>query len=123
MTELFYAGLIIEITGIIGIGIGIFDLLSKKEKPRGFGNLTVHFKVKDVLSYNHAVGKLWLVVGILICLDGALLLLKDPEKLSVFVALSAVAIYTIASIYYVMVIEKKYSVKPSEKELWKDVKK
>lgn len=44
MNELSYAGIIVIITGIIGICIGIFDLVSKKEKPRGFGNLTVHFK-------------------------------------------------------------------------------
>ena len=56
MNELFYAGIIVIITGIVGICIGIFDLVSKKEKPRGFGNLTVHFKVKDVIAYNHAVG-------------------------------------------------------------------
>lgn len=123
MTELFYAGLIIEITGIIGIGIGIFDLLSKKKKPRGFGNLTVHFKVKDVLAYNKDVGKLWIAVGALICLDGVLLLFDNPESRSVFVALAAVAVYTLASVYYVMVIEKKHILKPDEEELWKDVKK
>lgn len=119
MNELFYAGIIVIITGIVGICIGIFDLVSKKEKPRGFGNLTVHFKVKDVIAYNHAVGKLWLITGLLICLDGALLLLPDPETRSVFVALTALAIYTISSVCYVMIIEKKYGIQSGENKYGK----
>ena len=31
MSELFYAGIIVILTGIIGICIGIFDLVCKKE--------------------------------------------------------------------------------------------
>lgn len=123
MTELYYAGLIIEITGFVGIAIGLFECLTHSKTAFGYGRYKAPFKPIDVRAYNKAVGKLWLVTGTLVCLDGLLLLTENPEKKSVFVALSIVAIYTLGAIYYVLVIQTKHSVDPKDRDLWKDVKK
>lgn len=124
MIDVYYAGIVIEITGLIGICIGIFDLLSRKEKPRGYGNLKVRFKVKDILPYNHAVGKLWLTTGILVCLDGGLLLiLPHPENYASYVAIAALILYILGSVYYVLVIEQKYSVPEGKNKSCKTTRK
>ncbi len=108
MKNLFTAGLIIIATGIVGIAIGIYDCLTTKNKAYGFGNRKPFVQVQDIRSFNRAVGKLWIVIGLLICLDGAILLLPNPESKAYLVAFSAIFLYVCGSIYYVMVIENKY---------------
>ncbi len=121
MENLYYAAWIIIATGIIGIGIGIFDILSKPTKARGFGTKTSFAKVTNIKEFNQKVGILWIIVGILIMLDGSILLFNDPEEKTLLVGILAVLIYTIASIVYVIGIEGKYRVEDRQKT-WKEVK-
>ena len=96
------------IIGVALIGLGIYSYLSKKEVPFGFWANAETFPVKDVPAYNRAVGKLWLVYGIVFILLGTPLLSGQNSALIIFSILGMMAEAIAAMVIYVTVIETKY---------------
>lgn len=123
MEEISYAAILIELTGIVSAFLGLFILLSKNKKQTAYGYSSFHaaYEVTDLKAYNKAVGKLWLVSGILVCILGTVLLLVG-DHIAVWIAIAAIAVYVGGSTYYVTSITKRFRKEPSHDELWKDVK-
>lgn len=121
MTELSYAAVLIELTGIVSAGLGIFCRTSKRQTAWGYGSIRAPFEVTDLKAYNRAVGGIWLTTGILTCLLGILLIFLGSGY-AVFVALAAIAVYTGGSAYYVLSVTKRFRRRKSHEELWKDVR-
>jgi len=98
------------IWGIMGFGfiiLGIYDCFSKKEKPFGFWANAETVSVKDVKKYNRALGKLWIVFGILFTLLGLPLLAEDSAWIILSI-LGCLPLCIGAMIVYTLGIEKKY---------------
>lgn len=121
MTELSYAAILVELTGIVSVFLGVYIQLSKKDIAYGFGSSRAPFEVTDRKAYNKEVGMLWLYCGIAVCLLGVLLMVAG-DGIAIFVALAAVAVYVAGSARYVLTITKKYRKVKDHDELWKDVK-
>ena len=110
MGEGLMAFIIWAILGVFFIVMGIYDILSKKEKPFGFWANAKVGTVEDVKSYNRALGILWCVYGSLFILIG-LPLLKLEEQNSALViipVLGAMFISIVAMAVYTVGIESKY---------------
>lgn len=103
------AFLLWSLFGAAFIILGIYDLRSKKASAFGFWANADVFPVKDVSAYNKALGKLWIVFGIVFILLGTPFLFMKHNALSLILpllgsmgeAIAAMAVYT-------TVIEKKY---------------
>lgn len=122
MTELSFAAILVELTGLISAGLGIFCRTSRRNTAWGFGSIRAPFEVTDLKAYNRAVGNIWLACGIITCLLGGLLVLFGSGP-AVFVAIAAFAAYTGGSAYYVLSVTPKYRKRKSHEELWKDAEK
>ena len=122
MTELSYAAILVELTGLVSLFLGFYILHSKQDIAYSFGSARAPFEVNDLKAYNKEVGMLWLTCGIAVCLLGLLLVLFG-DGIAIFVALAAVAVYVAGSARYVLTITKKYRKYKDHDELWKDVKK
>lgn len=94
--------------GVLFIGLGIHAFLSKKEVPLGFWANAETFPVRDVKGYNRAVGKLWLVFGVVFILLGTPLLSGQNSPWILLSILGMMAEVIAAMVVYVTVIEKKY---------------
>lgn len=97
------------VVGVAIIGIGIWDLFSKKAV--GFWANADTLPVKDVKGYNRATGRLFMAYGAIFILLGLPLL---GGQNSPFILLTAVGVMfeTIATMaIYTLVIEKKYGEK------------
>ncbi len=93
--------------GMLFAGIGIFAFFAKKAM-RFWANAEM-FPVEDVKGYNRAVGKLWLVYGIVFILLGLPLLAGQNTPLILLVTVPGAVIGTIVVMcVYTLVIEKKY---------------
>lgn len=96
------------IVGFIFIGLGIYDILSKKAKPFGFWANAEVAPVKDVKAYNRALGKLWCVYGVVFMLLG-IPLLPGQNSAGVIITILGTLFEAIAAmVVYVTVIEPKY---------------
>lgn len=102
------AFIIWSIVGIVFIGMGIYDMCSKKEKPFGFWANAETLPVEDVRGYNKALGKLWCAFGVGFILIGLPLLLGQNSPWVIISILGAMAETIITMAVYVTVIEKKY---------------
>lgn len=120
MTELSYAAILVELTGLVSVFLGIYILLSKKDIAYGFGTARAAFEVTDRKGYNKEVGLLWLYCGISVCLLGLLLILFGDD-IAIFVAIASIGVYFAGSARYVLTITKKYRKVKDHEELWKDV--
>lgn len=89
---------------MIGIGISAFF----KKTAMGFWANVKQKPVNDVKNYNYAVGKLFIVYGIILILLGMPLLMGQNSPF-VFLSVIGTMIETIIMmIVYILVIEKKY---------------
>lgn len=88
--------------------LGIYASVSKKEVAFGFWANADTFPVNDVKAYNRAVGKLWIVFGIVFAVLG-LPLLKGQNNPFIILSILGIMIEAIAAmVVYTTVIEKKY---------------
>ena len=100
MTELSYAAILVELTGLVSLFLGFYILHSKKDIAYGFGSARAPFEVNDLKAYNKEVGMLWLTCGIAVCLLGLLLVLFG-DGIAIFVAkLSHICLLAILSIRF-----------------------
>lgn len=91
------------------IGLGIYDFLSKKAVAFGFWANTAMFPVSDARAYNRAVGKLFMIFGIVFILLGIPFLFSGQNSpLALLPILGAMAETIAAMTVYTVVIEKKY---------------
>lgn len=94
--------------GVAFIALGIYAILSKKEVAFGFWANAKMFPVQDIRGYNHAVGKLWCVFGIVFALLGIPLLPGQNTGYIIISILGCMAEAIAAMVVYVTIIEKKY---------------
>lgn len=111
MEERFAAFLIWAALGAVFVAYGIYVYFSKKEKPFGFWANAEQFPVNDVKGYNHAVGILFAVFGIIFALLGLPLLDGQNSAWMIISILGCMAESIFAMVIYVTVIEKKYKAK------------
>lgn len=102
------AFIIWSIVGLFFIVMGIYCMLSKKQKEFGFWANADTFPVKNIKKYNAAIGKMWIVFGILFIITGLPLLnMKNPIS-NVIIILGPMLLAMFTMIFYVLVIERKY---------------
>lgn len=94
--------------GVAFIALGVYAILSKKEVAFGFWANAKMFPVQDIKGYNHAVGKLWCVFGIVFALLGIPLLPGQNTGYIIISILGCMAEAIAAMVVYVTIIEKKY---------------
>lgn len=94
--------------GVAFIALGAYAILSKKEVAFGFWANAKMFPVQDIRGYNHAVGKLWCVFGVVFVLLGIPLLPGQNTGYIIISILGCMAEAITAMVIYVAVIEKKY---------------
>ena len=93
------------IVGFIMVLIGVFSFFSKK--PAGFWANAKPVEVKDVKAYNHAVGSLFMIYGLVFNILGIPLLKGNGAFILLTVA--GVLFETILlMVIYTLVIEKKF---------------
>lgn len=95
---------------LIGAGFviwGIAVLFAKKEKPFGFWANAEVFPVKDVRAYNKALGKLFIVFGIIFMLLG-IPFWEGNSAGMVFTILGTMFLSIFMMVIYVTRIERKY---------------
>lgn len=95
-------------TGCFFSGMGIYIFLSKKKKAFGFWANEDTFPVENVRAYNRALGKLWIVFGMIFILLG-LSLLKGQNSLWILLSILGAMLEAIGCmVVYILVIERKY---------------
>lgn len=97
------------LAGCMFIGIGIHSFRAEKEV--GFWANAKVLPMKDVKKYNRAVGKLWLVYGIVFMILGTPLLGGQNSAGILFSILGIMAETIAVMAVYVLVIQKKYEKK------------
>ncbi|WP_270839331.1 hypothetical protein [Peptacetobacter hiranonis] len=112
------------ICGLLFVGIGIYDYRSKKQV--GFwANFDVP-EVEDVIGFNKAVGRLFIIYGVVFILIGIPLIpsIFYKNMLLVFIPIIGTVFETIwLMVYFVMKIEKDYYPKKVYKKIEKKRKK
>lgn len=112
------------ICGLLFVGIGIYDYMSKKQV--GFwANFDVP-EVEDVVGFNKAVGRLFITYGVVFILIGIPLIpsIFYKNMLLVFIPIIGTIFETIwLMVYFVMKIEKDYYPKKVYKKREKKRKK
>ena len=97
------------ICGLLFVGIGIYDYMSKKQV--GFwANFDVP-EVEDVIGFKKAVGRLFITYGVVFILIGIPLIpsIFYKNKLLIFIPIIGTIFETIwIMVYFVMKIEKDY---------------
>ncbi len=106
MTETSLAFVIWCAVGVLLVLMGISALCAKK--PVGFWSNARPFEVTDVKKYNAAVGKLFVVFGVVSILLGLPLLAEETTAFIIISILGVMAEAIVAMVVYVTVIEKKY---------------
>lgn len=102
------AFIIWAIAGCAFIGLGLYAFVSKKEVAFGFWANAKMFPVKDIKSYNRAVGKLWCIFGVVFVILGVPLLEGQNSPLIILTMLGVMAEVIITMAIYTIIIEKKY---------------
>lgn len=99
-----------SIVGIAFLALGIFDCVAKTEVPAGFwaNAKTIPVEEEDVPAYNRAVGKLWIVYGLLFLLFGLPLLAGQNSPLIFITVIGTMVETIITMVVYTVVIENKY---------------
>lgn len=108
MEERYMAFIIWAILGVFFVGMGIYILHSKREKPFGFWANAEVVPVEDVKGYHRALGILWCVYGILFTLIGLPLLKKEQSGLLMITILGTMMLTIAVMAVYVVGIEPKY---------------
>ena len=108
VVEIMAAFIIWAIAGCFFIGMGIYDILSKKEAAFGFWANAKTLPMENVKAHNRALGILWCVYGVVFILLGVPLL-QGQNSAGVLITLLGVMFETIVTMaVYVLVIENKY---------------
>ncbi len=108
-------GFIIWTVSVLPIFIlGVFCIVSTTQRQFGFWSNIPKVEVKDVRSYNRALGKLFVGSSIGIELLGLPLLVGDDSPLILLSIIGTMILVIITMIIYVLVIEPKYRKKPTE---------
>ncbi len=108
MEGMMLAFIIWGILGCFFIGMGMYDMLSKKEVPFGFWANAETLPMENVKAYNRALGLLWIVYGVVFILLG-IPLLQGQNSAGILITLLGTMFEAIAAMaVYVVVIEKKY---------------
>lgn len=94
--------------GVAFVIFGIYCFFSKKAKPFGFWANAKTFPVSNVKKYNQALGKLWMVFGMLFALIGLPILEGENSPGIILMILGAMVLSIGAMAVYVVVIERKY---------------
>lgn len=94
------------IAGCCFISLGIFSFFAKK--ATGFWANAEVFEVNDIRKYNHAMGKLWCVFGLVFIILGIPLLDGQNSPLIIISILGVFVEMLAVMIIYTQVIEKKY---------------
>ncbi|MBP3460297.1 MAG: hypothetical protein J6K58_13895 [Lachnospiraceae bacterium] len=94
--------------GLAFTGMGIYTYFSKKEKPFGFWANASVAPISDVKRYNRALGKLWVVFGIIFILLGLPLICGQNSAGIAVTILGASMEVIVASGVYTIKIEGKY---------------
>ncbi len=97
--------------GTVFVGYGICICFSKKQKPFGFWANVEQFQVNDVKGYNHALGKLFMVFGIVFVLLGIPMQQGQNSGGIIISILGTMFLVILIMGIYTTVIEKKYKVK------------
>ncbi len=100
------AFIIWAIIGLIFVGLGVLAFFSKK--PMGFWANAEMFQVSDTKRYNHTMGIMWCIFGLVFILLGLPLLAGENSP---YIMLSVVGVMLeviVFMVIYVLVIEKKY---------------
>ena len=108
MEERLIAFVIWGIIGLLFIVMGIYEFHSKKAKPFGFWANAEVTSIEDVKGYNHALGILWCVYGVLFTLIGLPLLDGQNSGLIMISILGAILISVAVMVVHVVGIEPKY---------------
>ena len=95
--------------GCLFIGIGVAAFFSKK--PAGFWSNIEVFSVTDVKKYNRAVGKLFVVFGLVFIVLGLPLLAGQNSPYAIFSVLGVMISVIVLMAIYITVIERKYKKK------------
>ena len=111
MWESVLAFIIWVLIGFVFIGLGIYDMCSKRATTFGFWVNVKPFPVVDVKGYNKALGKLWIGYGIVLILFGIPLLCGQNSAGIVITILGTVFATIAIIVIYVTVIEPKYRIK------------
>lgn len=93
---------------ILFVVIGIYIIKCKKAKPFGFWANAEVPQVTDVVAYNKALGKLWIIFGIGFAIDGLPLLAGEKSPLIVISMIGAMFLCIGVMVYYTLAIEAKY---------------
>lgn len=102
------AFIIWALCGLFFVILGIYDFFSKKQKAFGFWANAETFPVDEVGHYNRAMGKLWIVYGIVFILIGLPLLGGRKSPFAILLILGPMFEAIVCMAVYVTVIEKKY---------------
>ena len=108
MGENLIAFIIWVIFGLFFVGMGVYNIFSKRSSPAGFWANVKTFPVKEVRSYNRAMGKLWIAYGIVFALFGLPFLFGDRSSYLLLTVLGVMLESIITMIIYVLCIETKY---------------
>lgn len=110
MEERLIAFIIWVIVGVLFIILGIYDMNSKKAKPFGFWANAEVGTIEDVKGYNHALGILWCVYGVVFIFIGLPLLILDEHNAGLIIipVVGGMLISIGAMIAYTVGIESKY---------------
>ncbi len=105
-----FVGFIVwALAGCFIVGIGISAFFSKKAV--GFWANVKPFAVNDIRGYNHAVGKLFVLYGVIFIVLGVPML-SDQNSPYILLSILGVMIETIAIMaIYAIYITKKYEVR------------
>lgn len=102
------AFIICAVMGLGFVGLGIYCFMTKKAQPMGFWANAEVEEMKDVKSYNRAMGKLWIVYGIVFILLCLPLLGGTGEAILLITVLGIMFEAIIAMVVYTVGIEPKY---------------
>lgn len=93
---------------VLFVALGVYIIKSKKAKPFGFWANANAPEVTDVVAYNKALGKLWIIFGIGFAVDGLPLLAGQNSPLILISVVGAMFLCIGVMVYYSLAIEAKY---------------
>lgn len=97
-----------SVVGIVFMISGIYVYFPKKEKAFGFWANAKMFEVNNVKGYHHALGKLYVVFGLVFIFLGLPLRAGQNAPYVVITILGCMLEVIITMIIYTVVIEKRY---------------